>query len=353
MERIRVTASKEYEVVIGKGVLSRAGEEISPLVKAKIAAIISDDITSQMFSATVKESVEAQGIKTVEFIIPHGESSKSAENYMEILEFLADNKLTRADCIIALGGGVVGDLAGFVAATYLRGIDFVQIPTTLLSAVDSSVGGKTAINLSAGKNLAGAFYQPRVVLCDTEIIGNLPDEIFADGMAEVIKYGAIRNAYIFELIERGAHENLDELIAECVRIKRDVVGEDEFDTGLRQLLNFGHTPAHTIEKLSGYEVSHGRAVAAGMCIMSRAAEKLGLCHDNVSGEIEKMCTMFGLPTSVEYTPRDMADIAMSDKKRGAGYITLVVPQRRGFCTLNKVPESEIEKYFGAGSEAKR
>ncbi len=353
MERIRVTASREYEVVIGRGVLSRIGEEIKPLVRAKTAAIISDDITSQMFSATVKESVEAQGIKIVEFIIQNGENSKSAENYVEILNFLADNKLTRADCIIALGGGVVGDLAGFVAATYLRGIDFVQIPTTLLSAVDSSVGGKTAINLRAGKNLAGAFYQPCIVLCDTDIIKNLPEGIFADGMAEVIKYGAIRSTHVLELIERGAQENLDELIAECVKIKRDVVGEDEFDTGLRQLLNFGHTPAHAIEKLSGFEISHGRAVAAGMCIMARAAENLGLCHDNVSREIEKMCRMFGLPTSVHYTPEAMFDIAMSDKKRGAGYITLVVPERRGFCTLNKVPEHEIIKYFSAGAEEKR
>ncbi len=353
MERIRVAASKEYDVVIGAGVLSRLGEEIKPLVRAKTAAIISDDITSKMFSATVKESVEAQGIKTVEFTIQNGENSKSAENYVEILNFLADNKLTRADCIIALGGGVVGDLAGFVAATYLRGIDFVQIPTTLLSAVDSSVGGKTAINLRAGKNLAGAFYQPCIVLCDTDIIRNLPEGIFADGMAEVIKYGAIRSTHVLELIERGAHENLDEIIAECVKIKRDVVGEDEFDTGLRQLLNFGHTPAHAIEKLSGFEISHGKAVAAGMCIMARAAENLGLCHDNVSREIEKMCSMFGLPTSGAYTPETMVDIAMSDKKRGAGYITLVVPEKRGFCVLNKVPEHEIIKYFSAGAEEKR
>ena len=172
-------------------------------------------------------------------------------------------------------------------------------------------------------------------------------------MAEVIKYGAIRSTRVLELIERGAHENLEELIAECVKIKRDVVGEDEFDTGLRQLLNFGHTPAHAIEKLSGFEVSHGAAVAAGMCIMARAAEKLGLCRENVSCEIEKMCRMFGLPTSVDYSAEDMVDISMSDKKRGAGYITLVVPERRGFCTLNKVPEHDIIKYFSAGVGDKR
>lgn len=350
MERIRVAASREYDVLIGSGLLPLIGERMQGLIKGRRCAILADDITSSLFSDTVKKSVEAAGFKTVEYIIPHGEESKSAESFVEILNFLAEARLTRADSIIALGGGVVGDLAGFVAASFLRGIAFVQVPTTLLSAVDSSVGGKTAINLRAGKNLAGAFYQPCLVICDTDIIKSLPADIFADGMAEVIKYGAIRSEKVLELIKGGAHENLDEIIAECVKIKRDVVNEDEFDLGLRQLLNFGHTPAHAIEKLSDFKISHGSAVAAGMCIMARAAERMELCEAGIATEIETLCRKFNLPTSCGFSPEAMVEIAMSDKKRGAGGITLVVPKARGESVLRKVPDTDIVKYFASGAE---
>lgn len=353
MERIRVSASREYDVLIGGGLLPQLGEQMKPHIAGRMCAIIADDITASLFGETAKTSLEKAGFKTVLYIIPHGEESKNAENFAAILNFLAENKLTRADCIVALGGGVVGDLAGFVAASFLRGIALVQVPTTLLSAVDSSVGGKTAINLRAGKNLAGAFYQPRLVLCDTDVIKNLPAEIFADGMAEVIKYGAIRSEKALELIKRGARDNLDEIIAECVRIKRDVVSQDEFDTGVRQLLNLGHTPAHAIEKLSDFKISHGRAVAAGMCIMARAAENMGACEAGVAEELSNLCRLFNLPTSCAFSPEEMADVAMSDKKRGAGYITLVVPKRRGESVLCKVPEDEVIKYFASGAEERR
>ncbi len=353
MERIRVATSREYDVVIGGGILSQLGELMKPLIKGRTCAILADDTTSSLFGEAVRTSVSSAGFKTVEYIIPHGEESKSAENFIAILNFLAENKLTRSDCIVALGGGVVGDLSGFVASSFLRGIPFVQVPTTLLAAVDSSVGGKTAINLSAGKNLAGAFYQPCLCLCDTDIIKNLPEDIFADGMAEVIKYGAIKSVRVLELIKLGAYENLEEIIAECVRIKRDVVSEDEFDTGLRQLLNFGHTPAHAIEKLSGFEISHGKAVAAGMCIMARAAENMGLCDKGIAAETEELCRAFGLPTSCVFSPEAMVEVAMSDKKRGAGGITLVVPKTRGESVLRKVPDCEIIEFFASGAEERK
>ena len=348
MERVRINASRAYDVVIGLGVLDTVGDELSHLVKSRTVAIVADDVTYPLFGARTKASLESAGFYTCEYIIPHGEESKSAENYIRILEFLAERGLSRTDCLVALGGGVVGDLSGFVAASFLRGIPFVQIPTTLLAAVDSSVGGKCAINLQAGKNLAGAFYQPSVVLCDTEIIGSLPDDIFSEGMAEVIKYGAIRSEKVFGLIEDGARENLGELISECVRIKRDVVCEDEFDTGLRQLLNFGHTPAHAIERLSDFKISHGAAVAAGMCIMSRAAEKLGLCEAGISDEIEKLCKKFSLPTTAQFSAKDMFAVAMRDKKRALGKITLVIPRTRGESVLYTVSEEETEKFFALG-----
>lgn len=348
MERIRIDASRCYDVIIGEGVLSRIGEFSASLIKGRRCAIVSDDITHTLFFENVRESLEASGFSVASFVIPHGEESKSAENYIKLLEFLADEGLTRADCVIALGGGVVGDLTGFAAASFLRGVSFIQIPTTLLSAVDSSVGGKTAINLRAGKNLAGAFYQPSLVLCDTEIIRNLPSDIFSDGMAEVIKYGVLGSCQILELCHMGAYEHLDELIAECIRIKRDIVAQDEFDLGMRQLLNLGHTPAHSIEKLSNFEISHGRAVAMGMCLMARAAEHLLLCAAGVAAETEELCRKYSLPTECMYGAESLAHYAMSDKKRSSGKITLVFPFVRGKSELHTFNVNEIRGIFEKG-----
>ncbi len=348
MERVRVGASKEYDVVIGSGVLDTLGRELSSLVTSKTVAIIADNVTFSLFGARAKKSLADAGFSVIEYVLENGESSKNAENYIKILEFLAERRLSRSDCIVALGGGVVGDLSGFVAASFLRGIPFVQVPTTLLSAVDSSVGGKTAINLKAGKNLAGAFYQPNLVLCDTDIIAALPEKIFSEGMAEVIKYGAIKSERVLQLCALGARENLSEIIATCVKIKRDVVVADEFDTGLRQLLNFGHTPAHAIEKLSGFGISHGSAVAMGMCIMARAGAELGLCDGSIGKELEDLLKKYSLPVTCPYKAADMAKVAMNDKKRAEGNITLVIPKTRGECVLKKVSESEVEAYFGQG-----
>ncbi len=350
MERITVPATKSYDVIIEDGIIEQAGEIISKVCVGKNAAIISDTTTKKLFSDIVRRSLEDKGFKTLELTVPAGEASKSAENFIWLINRLAKEKFNRADCIIALGGGVVGDLAGFVASTYLRGVTFIQIPTTLLAAVDSSVGGKTAINLEAGKNLAGAFYQPSCVICDTKIIKALPEDIFSDGMAEVIKYGAIRNDEIFRLIEDGVFKNLPEIIGACVRIKSDIVAADEFDRGERQLLNFGHTPAHAIEKLSNFKISHGRAVAAGMCIMARAAEKLGYCESGVADELSKLCGRFSLPTVCEFSAEQLFSVALSDKKRFAGSITLVLPKKRGESILVRLPENEIKSFFEAGLE---
>ena len=352
MERITVSASKTYDIIIKDGIIGETGALLKEIKTGGKVAVIADETTSSLFGAGVKTSLSKEGFEVFEFTIPAGEESKSAENYISLLNGLAENKFSRSDFIVALGGGVVGDLTGFVAATYLRGVSFIQIPTTLLSAVDSSVGGKTAINLLAGKNLAGAFYQPSLVICDTEIIRNLPDDVFADGMSEVIKYGAIRNAHIFDLIKSGAKDNIEKIIGECVKIKRDIVALDEFDRGERQLLNLGHTPAHAIEKNSNFRISHGKAVAAGMVLMARAAEKLGLCEDDVASELSELCEMFSLPTECEYSADEIFAVAMSDKKRACGEITLVVPKRRGESVLYKIPEQDMKSFFEAGLERK-
>lgn len=350
MERITVSATKTYDILIDKNLLGKSGELIREITDCKKAAIISDTTTSRLFSDEVTSSLKKSGFEVSEFTVAAGEESKSAENYVRLLNSLAEAKFSRSDIIVALGGGVVGDLSGFVAATYLRGISCVQIPTTLLSAVDSSVGGKTAINLAAGKNLAGAFFQPSRVICDTAVMETLPEGVFADGMAEVIKYGAIRNGKILDLVRDGAKKNLDKIICECVKIKRDIVSRDEFDTGERQLLNLGHTPAHAIEKLSGFKISHGSAVAIGMVLMARAAESRGLCETGVSKETEMLCKLCSLPTECKFSAAELAKIAMSDKKRFGDEITLVVPERRGESVLMKVPTGDVESFFASGLE---
>jgi 3-dehydroquinate synthase len=218
----------------------------------------------------------------------HGEKSKNSVTYINLLNFLAENHITRTDALLALGGGVVGDLTGFAAATFLRGIKFIQCPTTLLAMVDSSVGGKTAIDLECGKNLAGAFYQPSVVICDITTLDTLSEKIFYDGCAEVIKYGVIASEELFEICRDGFKDNIEEIIYRCVSIKRDIVMEDEFDTGMRQLLNFGHTIGHGIEACSKYYITHGTAVAIGMVLITKAAVKMNMCNEEVLVRLEKL-----------------------------------------------------------------
>lgn len=257
---------------------------------------------------------------------------------------MAENKLTRSDFAVALGGGVTGDMTGLAASLYLRGIPFVQVPTTLLAAVDSSVGGKTAVNLTAGKNLMGAFYQPSLVLCDTDTLGTLSAEIFADGMAEVIKYGVIFDKELFDTVKGGnISDKLERIIARCVELKRDVVAKDEFDKGERQLLNFGHTMAHSIEKCSNFEISHGSAVAIGMVIAAKAGNALGWSDDDCTDEIINANKNNSLPCECSFSPDELAQAALSDKKRAGDSIAFVAPRKIGECYLKKVSVDVLYK----------
>ncbi len=338
MENIRINASKEYDVVIGNGVLSGLGERCVSLLGKGRAVIVTDSNVAPLWLAEAKESLEKSGIETIEFIFPAGEESKSKETLSELIEFMAENRLTQSDFAVALGGGVTGDMTGLAASLYLRGIPFVQVPTTLLAAVDSSVGGKTAVNLKAGKNLMGAFNQPELVVCDTRTLDTLPDEIFADGMAEVIKYGVIFDRDLFDKVSGGdVKSDIEKIIARCVELKRDVVVKDEFDKGERQLLNFGHTMAHSIEKCSNYEISHGSAVAIGMVIAAKASAKLGWSNEDCTSEIINANRNNNLPAECGFSPADLADAALSDKKRTGGTINFVVPEKIGKCVLKKIP----------------
>lgn len=341
---VPVNASGCYDITIGNGILPQVGEILKGIRRACKTVIVTDSNVDKLYSDTVKASLENAGFSTEIYVFPAGEKSKNSENFIDILEFLASKEITRSDLVVALGGGVVGDITGFAASCYLRGIDFVQIPTTLLSAVDSSVGGKTAIDLKAGKNLAGAFYQPIAVICDTETFKTLPEKEIACGYAEVIKYGVLFDRDFFDsLVNRELHIN--EIVEKSVIFKRDIVEKDEFDKGERMLLNLGHTAAHGIEKISDYTVTHGEAVAVGMVVAARISENLGMCEKGLCDEIRKALSVYNLPSEYDIKPNELYEASLSDKKRSGGKITLVLPEKIGKCTLYNVNVEEVSSLF--------
>ncbi len=349
MISIEVKASKSYYVHIGSGLLTGTGTQVRSVCKAEKAAIVSDTNVFPLYGAAVIDSLEKAGLQVVHFVIPAGEESKNGTVYLELLNFLAEQHITRSDCLIALGGGVVGDLTGFAAATYLRGLSFIQIPTTLLAAVDSSVGGKTAIDLPAGKNLAGAFLQPDLVLCDIDTLNTLPDEVFRDGCAEVIKYGILYDRELFDhLRTAGLDFRREQVIARCVELKRNVVMEDEFDTGARMKLNLGHTIGHGVEAQSRYSISHGRAVGIGLCIVARSAAASGFCSMETRDQIIEVVAEFGLPCTTDYDADSLYTSALSDKKRTGGKVNLIIPRQIGDCSIVPTDISDLKSFIKAG-----
>lgn len=349
MQKVTVHASRNYEILIGSGLLSALGEETARCVHGKKVCLVSDSNVYPLHGPVAEESLKKAGFHVISYVFPAGEESKNGGNYLSLLNFLARNQLTRADCLIALGGGVTGDLTGFAAATYLRGIAFIQVPTTLLAAVDSSVGGKTAIDLPAGKNLAGAFYQPNLVLCDTDTLQTLPREIFLDGCAEVIKYGILYDKPFFEYLQAAGPEfDRERVIRRCVELKRDVVAEDEFDTGERMKLNLGHTVGHGVEAKSHFAVSHGKAVAIGTAIVSRAAAQGGMLSRLDADTIVDTLQAFGLPTVTAYTAEELVHYMLSDKKRAGGTVNLIVPRTIGRCDIVPTPVEQLDAFVQSG-----
>ena len=334
MRKVTVNASKTYDILIEKGALDRVGELAKDVIGKGKVCIISDSNVAPIYMERVKNSLLKEGITTLQYVFPAGEKSKNAQTYIEILSHLAEQGLSRKDTLIALGGGVTGDMTGFCAATYMRGIKFIQIPTTLLAAVDSSVGGKTGIDLSCGKNLAGAFHQPSMVIFDRDVLDTLPKEYFADGMAEIIKYAVIRGEGLDELICEDA--DIEEIVEICVKIKRDIVNADEFEGGIRQILNYGHTLGHAIESLSEYTLSHGRCVAMGMYLVTKAHK----CEQL----LDKLCAMFekyGLETKCPYTPEEIVERAKKDKKADSEGVNLIVSKKMGECEIVKITIDEL------------
>ncbi len=348
MTKIRINTSKPYDVVIGKGLLENAGELIANTIKGRKAVIVTDDIVNSLYAEKLTASMAKAGFTTDVFVFPNGEESKSHKTLIELYDFLSKKNITRSDFLVALGGGVVGDLTGFAAATYLRGIDYVQIPTTLLAQVDSSVGGKTAVDIEAGKNLVGAFKQPDIVIADTDTLATLTDDIFTDGMGEVVKYGMIWSKNLFELLKTGkAKKNLEKIVEECVDIKRQVVETDEFDTGLRMILNFGHTLGHSIEKFYNYKgFSHGKAVSVGMYLMTVIAEKGGLIETPLSEELKACLEANNMPFTSEADGASLFSGAINDKKRFSDNINLIICREIGKADIVKMNINDFKKLIG-------
>ncbi len=353
MKTIQVNTGRPYQIQIGNGLLGQAPALIAQVYgeRRPRLAVITDDTVDRLYGDRLLSLLEEAGYPVCKFVFPHGEQSKTLQTVHAVYGFLSENGITRSDVVIALGGGVVGDLAGFAAATWLRSIDFIQIPTTFLSMIDSSVGGKTGVDIPQGKNLVGAFWQPSLVICDPLALDTLPDIYFADGIAEAVKYGAILDASLFRLFEEGRlREQLTEVIARCIDLKRYVVEQDERDKGLRQQLNFGHTFGHAIEKQAEFTITHGQGVAIGMVLISRACERAGLTPSGTADRIQACLQQYGLPTSTDYPLGLLCQNAMGDKKRSGSQIALVVLQQLGQATLHPVDTDRLLAFMTGESD---
>ena len=339
---------RAYDIRIQRGLLDQAGARIRALLpRASRLFVVTDTNVLPLYHARVRDALREAGFQTQACAVPAGEASKSAGQLSDLWERMMAFGLTRTDAVVALGGGVVGDLAGFAAATALRGVDFVQIPTTLLAQVDSSVGGKVAVDLKAGKNLAGAFWQPRGVLMDPDCLDTLPHRTFSDGMAEVLKYGCIFDREFFDFLaarpRRGAlMADIEHILYTCCDLKRSVVTQDERDTGRRMLLNFGHTLGHAYELAGHYETwTHGEAVAAGMVLAARLGVALGITPAEVPGTIAATLAALDLPTEI-FCPLETYAAAVGRDKKGMGDdIALVVLEKLGHAVRHKMPKAEL------------
>ncbi len=348
MQTITVHASKHYDVNIGSGLLT-AIQSMTERLQNKTVMVVSDDTVFALYGSALCSLLSEGGSRVHSFVFPHGEQSKNLATYEKLVEAMCAVPMTRSDWVLALGGGVVGDLAGFAAATYQRGISLMQLPTTLLAAVDSSVGGKTGLDLAGGKNQLGAFYQPSQVLCDIDTLKTLPDAEYQNGCAEVIKYAMIGSETLFHQLQAApVSEQYENVIATCVAMKRDFVEQDEFDVGARMLLNFGHTIGHAVETCSRYTIAHGRAVAIGMAVITRAAAAMGYCDKETLDMLLRLLRQYGLPTDTAYSAEQLAAVIMNDKKSLGDQITLVVPTKIGTCIPEKITKNRILEWLHAG-----
>lgn len=348
MRSLRVNlGDRSYDIIIEKNLRKNISKYIKEVFSGNKIAIITDDNLEPLYGKEIRKNLENAGFEVKCIVIKAGEKSKSFSSLLPIYEELLDFKLTRSDLILTLGGGVVGDLGGFVASTFLRGVSFIQVPTSLLAQVDSSVGGKVGVDLESGKNLVGSFYHPKRVLIDTDALNTLKDKYFNDGLGEVVKYGCIKDKDLFLKLEGFKNkselkENIEDIIYTCCDIKRAVVENDERDTGERMLLNFGHTLAHAIEKFYNFETfSHGEAVAIGMYKITLISEKLNLTNKGVSTRIKSMLEKYSLPITADVMEDDNNDLIETiklDKKNLNDSLNVVLIKDIGESFIYKTNE---------------
>lgn len=341
-----------YDILIQKGALQTVGQWVSQQWAKQKVAIITDTNVAPLYAEQVKKSLESQDFQVFIYVVPAGEQSKSLQEAEKLYQALAEDQFSRSDGLIALGGGVIGDLAGFVASTFMRGLHFLQIPTTLLAQVDSSIGGKTAVNTAAAKNLVGTFAQPDGVLIDPEVLKTLDERRIREGIAEIVKSGAIADVKLWELLQalKDEYELIEQaeiIIPLALQVKKQVVEEDEFDNGRRLTLNFGHTIGHGIENTAGYGVvSHGEAVAIGMVMISQAAENQQLMPAGITDEIRQMLEKFHLPTQLEtIKPAAVYQAITHDKKTRGSNIKIILLEKIGQAKIVTLPVEEIKKYI--------
>ncbi len=330
MPTVLIPTSQPYAVHIGAGLLAHSGDFLTTVTTARRCVLVTESQVAPLYAQTVIHALETAGFTVHLYTLPNGEAHKTLPVCAQLLSFFAQVGLTRTDFAIALGGGVVGDMAGFACAVYQRGIDFVQMPTTLLAACDASVGGKTAVDLPEGKNLAGAFHQPRLVLCDTDTFRTLPDAVFAEGMAEVIKHALIADKELLHTLQtEEIPSSIEELVRRNVEIKSSFVCGDEREQGRRKLLNFGHTLGHAVERCSHYTIPHGEAVAIGMALVCRAAERLGYSPTGTLDTVLSLLHRFSLPCACPFSVAEIFETAIADKKRTGDSIDIVILEEVG------------------------
>ena len=349
MEITVKAGTRTYPVIVERGLTDRLAEVLAPYAAGRKVAVVTDDNVAKLW---LPRLLAALPEGTPVYTLPHGENSKNWETAGKIVEWLAANKLTRTDIVAAFGGGVVGDITGFAASVYMRGIDYVQIPTTLLAGIDSSVGGKTAVDLSAGKNLAGRIYPPAAVLFDPDILSTLPPAEWKCGIGEAVKYAVLAGGEIFDIMEDDLKkgDNLERLVALCVDYKRRVVEADENEAGERRLLNLGHTIGHAIESASGFALGHGSCVAAGLCMVARASARLGWSDEDAATKIVRCVAAHGLPTGSDLPSEELMSYIAHDKKRHGDAVNLVVPEKIGRVAVRRVTLEELERVVRLSEE---
>ena len=348
MKNVKVNTQIPYDVKVGFGILGQAGKWIAECVSGKKLALVADAQAMAECGGVLKESLAGAGFTVIPVEVTESEG-KTAEEMMEVLRRMADRHMTRSDAVVALGGSVTGNVAGMAAALYQRGISCIQIPTTLLSMVDSSVGGKLAVDMPQGKNMIGVVRQPALVICDVSLLQDLRSAKNKVGWSEIIKTGMIGNRDLLDfLAEYPEGDRLEDVVAMCVSLKGAIVAKDEEDTGERMILNFGHTVGHAIERLSAGKIGHGEAVAIGMAVMTRAFVRKGTCTKETRTILEALLDHYGLPKTTEYTAEQLFEAAKSDKKRRDDRITLIVPEFPGKCVLREMNFDELRGVFELG-----